>query len=115
MHGTAQWAALATLLAGSTVLLAGAASSGFAADAVLDLVAAERASHLVVVGDAFALPLADALDAHPDRWPLDALWVIGFFLAIELIVNGWSLVFIAVAARTARSGLAPGGAAAAAR
>jgi uncharacterized membrane protein HdeD (DUF308 family) len=49
------------------------------------------------------------------RWPLDALWVIGFFLAIELIVNGWSLVFIAVAARTARSGLAPGGAAAAAR
>jgi uncharacterized membrane protein HdeD (DUF308 family) len=49
------------------------------------------------------------------RWPLDALWVIGLFLAIELIVNGWSLVFIAVAARTARSGLAPGGAASAAR
>lgn len=49
------------------------------------------------------------------RWPLDALWVIGFFLALELIVNGWSLVFIAVAARTARAGLAPGGAAAAAR
>lgn len=76
MHGTAQWAALATLLAGSTVVLAEAASTGFAADAVLDLVAAERASHLVVVGDAFALPLADALDAQPDRWSLDALVVV---------------------------------------
>ena len=76
MHGTAQWAALATLLAGSTVLLAEAASSGFAADAVLDLVARERASHLVVVGDAFALPLADALDAEPERWALDSLVVV---------------------------------------
>jgi uncharacterized membrane protein HdeD (DUF308 family) len=49
------------------------------------------------------------------KWPLDALWVIGLFLAIELIVNGWSLVFIAVAARTASAGPAPGRADAAAR
>ena len=27
------------------------------------------------------------------RWPSSALWVIGFFLAIELIVNGWHLRF----------------------
>jgi uncharacterized membrane protein HdeD (DUF308 family) len=42
------------------------------------------------------------------KWPADSLWVIGLFLAIELIVQGWSLTFIAVAARTARAGLPPG-------
>ena len=42
------------------------------------------------------------------RWPASSLWVIGLFLAIELIVQGWSLVMIAVAARTARAGLPPG-------
>jgi uncharacterized membrane protein HdeD (DUF308 family) len=46
------------------------------------------------------------------KWPADSLWVIGLFLAIELIVQGWSLTFIAVAARTARAGLPPGRAAA---
>lgn len=34
------------------------------------------------------------------KWPLSGLWVIGLFIAIELIVNGWSYIFIALAART---------------
>jgi uncharacterized membrane protein HdeD (DUF308 family) len=42
------------------------------------------------------------------RWPASALWVIGMFLAIELIVQGWSLTLIAIAARTGRAGLPPG-------
>ena len=42
------------------------------------------------------------------RWPLDALWVIGLFLAVELIVNGWSEVFLALAARAAGRGMAAG-------
>jgi len=43
------------------------------------------------------------------HWPLSGLWVIGLFVAIELIFNGWSYVFIALAAR--RAGQAgPGGA-----
>ena len=42
------------------------------------------------------------------RWPGNSLRVIGLFLAIELIVQGWSLTFIAVAARTARAGLPSG-------
>jgi uncharacterized membrane protein HdeD (DUF308 family) len=33
------------------------------------------------------------------RWPSSALWVIGLFLAIELIVNGWTQIVVAVAAR----------------
>lgn len=33
------------------------------------------------------------------QWPLSGLFVIGLFVAIELIVNGWSYIFIALAAR----------------
>lgn len=33
------------------------------------------------------------------QWPLSGLWVIGLFVAIELIFNGWAYVFIALAAR----------------
>lgn len=35
------------------------------------------------------------------KWPLSGLWVIGMFVAIELIFNGWSYVFVALAARKA--------------
>ncbi|HYE35266.1 HdeD family acid-resistance protein [Methylocaldum sp.] len=36
------------------------------------------------------------------EWPVSGLWVIGLFVAIELIMNGWSCVAIAL---TAREGL----------
>ena len=35
------------------------------------------------------------------EWPASGLWVIGLFVAIELILNGWSYVFVALAARRA--------------
>jgi uncharacterized membrane protein HdeD (DUF308 family) len=35
------------------------------------------------------------------QWPLSGLFVIGLFIALELIVNGWSYIFIALAARKA--------------
>jgi uncharacterized membrane protein HdeD (DUF308 family) len=35
------------------------------------------------------------------QWPTSGFWVIGLFVAIEMIVNGWSSVFIALAARKA--------------
>jgi uncharacterized membrane protein HdeD (DUF308 family) len=35
------------------------------------------------------------------QWPASGLWVIGLFVAIELIFNGWSYIFIALAARKA--------------
>jgi|WetSurSiteA1Bulk_404760.scaffolds.fasta_scaffold42734_1 uncharacterized membrane protein HdeD (DUF308 family) len=34
-----------------------------------------------------------------NQWPLSGLWVIGLFVAVELIINGWSSVMIALAAR----------------
>ena len=33
------------------------------------------------------------------QWPVSALWVIGMFVAIELIVNGWTYIFIAMGMR----------------
>lgn len=33
------------------------------------------------------------------HWPISGTWVIGMFLAIDLMVNGWSCIAIAVAAR----------------
>ena len=35
------------------------------------------------------------------QWPLSGLFVIGSFIAVELITNGWSYIFIALAARKA--------------
>lgn len=35
------------------------------------------------------------------EWPQSGHWVIGLFIAIELIFHGWSYVFIALAARQA--------------
>lgn len=34
------------------------------------------------------------------QWPWSGLWVIGMFIAIELLVNGWSYVFLALAIRS---------------
>jgi uncharacterized membrane protein HdeD (DUF308 family) len=36
------------------------------------------------------------------RWPVSGLFVIGLFVAIELIIHGWSYLFLALAAKSAR-------------
>lgn len=33
------------------------------------------------------------------QWPYSGLWVLGLFIAIELIVNGWTYIFIALTIR----------------
>ncbi|MCB0960681.1 MAG: AMP-binding protein, partial [Acidimicrobiales bacterium] len=73
-HGTAHWTALSTLLNGGTVIVDTHAT--FDAAHLWDLADRERATVLVIVGDAFARPLADALAAEPERWPLDDLLVV---------------------------------------
>lgn len=35
------------------------------------------------------------------KWPVSGLWVIGMFVAIEMILHGWSYIFIALAAKNA--------------
>lgn len=52
----------------------------------------------VLVAGVIAIALGAMILA---QWPESALWIIGLFVAIELIFNGWSEVFIALAARQA--------------
>lgn len=33
------------------------------------------------------------------QWPVSGLWVIGMFIAIEMIMNGWTYIFIALSLR----------------
>ena len=71
MHGTGQFFALTALTFGGCAITL--ESPRFSAEGLLDVLAAERAHATVIVGDAFARPLVDALDAEPDRWSLDSL------------------------------------------
>lgn len=34
------------------------------------------------------------------QWPFSGLWIIGLFIAIEMLVNGWSYIFLALALRS---------------
>lgn len=34
------------------------------------------------------------------QWPISGLWFIGLFIAIEMIITGWSYIFIAIAVRS---------------
>lgn len=36
------------------------------------------------------------------QWPSSALWVIGVFISVELLVHGWSMIAVSLAARDAR-------------
>ncbi|MBS1848269.1 MAG: AMP-binding protein [Actinobacteria bacterium] len=68
MHGAAHWNALSTWLSGGSVVIPEEVRTFDAAEA-LRTAARERVSAMVIVGDAFARPLAEALDggAPPPR------------------------------------------------
>ena len=66
MHGTGLLTSYGALLAGGFV--ATLPSLHFEAAELLDAVDRWQANRVVVVGDAFARPILDALDAEPDRW-----------------------------------------------
>lgn len=68
MHGAAQWVALQTLCEGNRVVISPAAG-GLDPDGTWDLVADQQVTMMSIVGDAFARPLADALEARPRRLP----------------------------------------------
>ncbi len=35
------------------------------------------------------------------EWPLSGLWVIGFFIAVEMLLNGWTYIMLALLVRRA--------------
>lgn len=62
MHGAAQWAAFITLLGGRPFVMS-TSTARFDPVVTWELAARERVVSLSIVGDAFARPLADALEA----------------------------------------------------
>ena len=75
MHAAAMWYCLIGLYAGQTAVLNPARH--FDAEQVFDLIIAESVNSIIIVGDAMARPLAEALEAHPGRWDLLRLAMIG--------------------------------------
>lgn len=74
MHGTAAFSAFAVLDSGGAVVLC--EHTKFDPQELLDTVEAHSVTDLSIVGDAFAKPLLDALDAQPQRWDISSLKVI---------------------------------------
>ncbi|MGH3745328.1 MAG: AMP-binding protein [Mycobacteriales bacterium] len=71
MHGTGLFTAYSALCgAGTVVLLPG---TNYSATELLDVTDRERVNAWAIVGDPFARPVADALDAEPGRWDLSTL------------------------------------------
>lgn len=71
MHGTGLFAAMSVLSRVGAVVCTRARS--FDPVATLDAMAEYRCDGLIVVGDAFAGPIAEALDAEPDRWDVTSV------------------------------------------
>jgi acyl-CoA synthetase (AMP-forming)/AMP-acid ligase II len=74
MHGTGLFFALGTLNLGGAV--ATLPIPRFSGHALLDALVGVPADAVVIVGDAFARPLLDTLDADPARWSLDHVRVV---------------------------------------
>jgi acyl-CoA synthetase (AMP-forming)/AMP-acid ligase II len=72
MHGAAHWNALSAWTSGGTVVVQDDPTRFDAAD-VLAVCARQRVSSLQIVGDPFARPLLDALDARPGAYDLSSL------------------------------------------
>jgi len=58
----------------------------------------------ILVNGALSLLLGVLIAA---QWPLSGFWVIGLFLGIDLLFNGWSLVMLGLAARSLPAGEPP--------
>ncbi len=76
MHGTAQFTGLMTLTGGGAVASLPSATH-FDAFELWSEAARLRATSIAIVGQAFAQPMLQALDANPGRWDLTCLKRIG--------------------------------------
>lgn len=74
MHAAAQWTAFNALFGGGKIVLA--ARGRFEPEAIWQAIADEKVLMLVIVGDAMATPLVDALAANPGRWDVSSLFIV---------------------------------------
>jgi acyl-CoA synthetase (AMP-forming)/AMP-acid ligase II len=71
MHATGLFTAFASLRQGGCLVTL--EDHGFDPVELLDVIERERVVSLSIVGDVFARPIVDALDAEPGRWDLSSL------------------------------------------
>ena len=71
MHGVGLNSSTRAMSVGGAVLTL--VGRSFDAVELLDTIERERATSLAIVGDAFAMPIADALDDEPNRWDMSSL------------------------------------------
>ena len=75
MHGAAMWSTLISLFSGHPVYVND--RKNFDPEHMLDLIEHNKINVIAVVGDAMALPIIQALENHPGRWPLKSLMIFG--------------------------------------
>jgi fatty-acyl-CoA synthase len=75
MHGTAQFSAMGALVGGGTIV--SLPSRHFEPRELWEEAARTRASAISIVGNAFAQPMLEVLDANPGRWDLSQMRRIG--------------------------------------
>ncbi|MCL6105616.1 MAG: AMP-binding protein [Actinobacteria bacterium] len=74
MHGTGMFTALSALsMAGAVTTLT---QRKFSAEELLDTVEKDKVNIMSIVGDSFAKPILEALDANPGHWDLTSLFSI---------------------------------------
>ncbi len=71
MHGTGALTSFGTLTSGGCIVCL--ESRHFDATELLDTIDREKVNAVAIVGDAFAKPILDALDAEPERWTLESV------------------------------------------
>lgn len=83
MHGAGQYSAMNAMARGGTVVTL--TSKTLDAEELLDAVDAHRLTQLIIVGQAFAGPILETLDANPGRWDLSSL--------VQIVSSGvmWSI------------------------
>jgi fatty-acyl-CoA synthase len=74
MHGTGLLTTIVNLMGGGCVVTLEKPS--FDPEELFDVVDQRRVESAVIVGDAFARPMLECLEAHPGRWDLSSLKVI---------------------------------------
>ena len=74
MHGTGQFSAFITMIIGGCVVTL--PGSRFDAEELWSAVESRRVNTVAIVGDAFARPMLEALEANPGRWDLTSLILI---------------------------------------
>lgn len=74
MHGTGLLSAFMALGSGGTVILL--PTGKFSGEELLDTIVRHRATRLTIVGEPFAKPILDALDADPGRWDVSSMMLI---------------------------------------